>query len=192
MQQPDASKRTSILDAATLLFSKHAYHEVLLEDIAAAAKVGKGTVYMYFTSKENLYLTLVREGFVEMVGLARASAEDRSKGAWTRLAAVIAGLVQFGTRYPNLYRVMRGGLLTADDRHLQQTRADLTGLVESILRDGIQQGELRDPYPELTAQFVLSFVRGALLYPPPNLTLPMLEQHVLMILRHGIGTGSAA
>ena len=47
-----------MLDAAARLFGAHRFHEVRMEDVAAAAEVGKGTLYRYFRDKEELYLAL--------------------------------------------------------------------------------------------------------------------------------------
>lgn len=192
MQRLDPDKRRDILAAATQLFATRPYHEVRLDDVAGAARVGKGTLYIYFASKEELYLSLVRDGFAEMVAAAEAGASDADAGSWSRLGEVIRGLVRFGARYPDLYRVMRSGVLTPDDPQIQSTRARLSGLVARIIRDGIDRGEMNDPRPELTAQFVLAFVRGALLYPAPGQTPELLEAHVLNVLRFGLGKDGAA
>jgi TetR/AcrR family fatty acid metabolism transcriptional regulator len=49
-------KRNAILDAALQVFAKHGYAAARMSDIAAAAGVGKGTVYLYFASKEDLLM----------------------------------------------------------------------------------------------------------------------------------------
>jgi len=46
-------KREKIIDAAAELFSHKSYHEVMMEDVAKLISVAKGTVYNYFTSKED-------------------------------------------------------------------------------------------------------------------------------------------
>ena len=52
-------KRESILVAAAVLFSQKSYHEVMMEDVARMIDVAKGTVYNYFTSKEELYFSIM-------------------------------------------------------------------------------------------------------------------------------------
>jgi TetR/AcrR family transcriptional regulator, fatty acid metabolism regulator protein len=49
-------KRSAILDAALRVFAKHGFAAARVSDIAAAAGVGKGTVYLYFESKEDLLM----------------------------------------------------------------------------------------------------------------------------------------
>src|SRR3546814_20052113 len=55
-----ATKRAQILDAASRIFATQAYHLVNMDGVAQAAGVGKGTLYRYFTSKEDLYLEIGR------------------------------------------------------------------------------------------------------------------------------------
>jgi AcrR family transcriptional regulator len=186
MQRPDDAKRKHIMEAAAHLFATRPFHEVRLEEVAESAKVGKGTLYTYFRGKDELYLSLVREGFAELLERARADAKP-DRPAWVRFQTVVRGLIQFGSTYPDLFRVMRRGALTADDAGMLETRRLHSELITSVIRDGVASGEMVDPNPELTAQFVLSFVRGALMYPPEGLTNELLEEHIMTIFKRGIG-----
>ena len=185
MQRPDEAKRRLILDTATRLFATRPFHEVRLDDVAAAAGLGKGTLYIYFASKEALYLALIREGFAEMV--EHALRESSAAGcAWQRLRSIVRGLIAFGSKYPDLYRVMRSGMLTPEDPQLLQTRAKLNEIIQGALETGIRAGEIEDPHPDITAQFIPAFVRGALLFPAANLTPAMLEGHIMRVLQRGV------
>lgn len=58
-RRPD-ERPTEILDAALLLFGERGYAGTRLEDVARQAGVSKGTVYLYFESKEALFQAVVR------------------------------------------------------------------------------------------------------------------------------------
>jgi len=45
-------KRDKIIESASVLFSRKSYHEVMMEEVAKLASIAKGTVYNYFSSKE--------------------------------------------------------------------------------------------------------------------------------------------
>lgn len=186
MQKPSQERRRNILDAAAHLFAARPFHEVHLDEVASRARVGKGTIYVYFRDKDDLYLTLIREGFADMAAQAHADVARAGEDVWKRIAAVVAGLIRFATRFPDLFRILRSGRVSPDDPHLQKTRRTLSRLIEGILRDGVAQGKIDDPHPQITAQFILAFVRGAMLYPPRAMTPRVLERHVLRILRQGI------
>lgn len=57
MRTTDRSQE--ILDAALAVFSEYGYHEARIEDIAERAGVGKGTVYLYFPGKRELFQALI-------------------------------------------------------------------------------------------------------------------------------------
>jgi uroporphyrinogen-III synthase/AcrR family transcriptional regulator len=53
------AKRESILKAASELFAGRSYHEVMMDDVARTAGIAKGTLYIYFESKEELYYSVL-------------------------------------------------------------------------------------------------------------------------------------
>ena len=69
-------KREKILDAAAELFSHKSYHEVMMEDVAKLTDVAKGTVYNYFTSKEELYFSIMK---IRMEKLINSVKENLNK-----------------------------------------------------------------------------------------------------------------
>jgi AcrR family transcriptional regulator len=192
MRKPDLIKRTDILDAAARLFASRPFHEVRLDDIASAARVGKGTLYIYFESKEALYLSIIRDGFARVVERVRDQLERGTECSHERLGIVVGGLADFAFSFPELFRLMRAGVIDPEDEQIQASRRALVEMVEATIRRGVERGEMRDPRPELTAQFVLSFVRGVLLYPPPGLTSEALRSHVMRVLLHGVAAKEAA
>jgi AcrR family transcriptional regulator len=61
-----ADKRERILEAAEKLFKHRRFHEITLQEIAQAAKVGKGTIYLYFEDKDDLFFQVATSGFDEL------------------------------------------------------------------------------------------------------------------------------
>ncbi|OMF86752.1 TetR/AcrR family transcriptional regulator [Paenibacillus sp. FSL R7-0273] len=63
-------KHTAILDAAYELFGSGGFYETKMSEVAEKAGIAKGTVYLYFKSKEELFLAVTRrdcEGFLEQL-----------------------------------------------------------------------------------------------------------------------------
>lgn len=186
MSKPDPDKQARILDAAAELFTTRPFHEVRLDDIAAQAQVGKGTVYLYWSSKEDVYLAIIRRGFAAV--LEQLDRElPSSKTPWNLLESIASGLVDFAFDHPGVYQIMRSGSLTPEDPELQRLRRALADRIEATIRAGVAAKTMSDPAPALTTQYVLSFIRGAMLYPPPNLTSDALKEHLMRFLRHGLG-----
>ena len=61
-------KRKKIFDAALRIFAQKGYHNATIDEIAALSKVGKGSVYRYFKSKEDLLTQLLAEHYDHIIG----------------------------------------------------------------------------------------------------------------------------
>jgi TetR/AcrR family fatty acid metabolism transcriptional regulator len=59
-------RRNELLIAARAIFSKKGFHEATIDEIAESAEVAKGTVYLYYKSKRDLYLEALRHGIESM------------------------------------------------------------------------------------------------------------------------------
>lgn len=181
------NRDSEILDAAAELFAQRPFHEVRLDDIATKARIGKGTVYLYWSSKEEVFLAVVRRGFAAVAKRVEAELPGCGESAWSQIEVIVRAVVDFAFAYPGVYRIMRGGSVTPEDPELQRIRRGLTERIEQIIARGVERGELHDPCPAMTTQYLLSFVRGVMLYPPPDLTAEMLRSHMMHVLRRGIG-----
>src|SRR5262245_49736369 len=58
--------RVAILNCAAEVFSQREFHEVLTDEIALKLGIGKGTIYRYFESKEDLYFAAITSGLEGM------------------------------------------------------------------------------------------------------------------------------
>jgi len=62
----DPVKIERIIDAAAQLFAERHYHEVRMDDIAAKAGVAKGTIYLHFKDKDDLYQALALDSLKKL------------------------------------------------------------------------------------------------------------------------------
>ena len=62
-QNKKMERRTSIMNAALGLWANSSYRAISMNDVAEAARVAKGTLYLYFETKEHLFLALLEEQF---------------------------------------------------------------------------------------------------------------------------------
>ena len=97
-------KKVRILEAAAELFSHKSYHEVMMEDVAKLTSVAKGTVYNYFSSKEELYFSIIR---IRMEKL-RNSLTEKIKtelNSIDSLRTFVIHLYMFMMKYPNFFLI---------------------------------------------------------------------------------------
>lgn len=81
--QQKEQRRRALLDAARRLFESTSYGEISMAAVAREADVAKGTVYLYFDSKEALFLELQEETFTEWFQHVASTIRDRDAEEWT-------------------------------------------------------------------------------------------------------------
>src|SRR5437773_4529805 len=59
-------RTAGILEAAKRVFAKKGFHDATVDDVANAAGLAKGTVYLYYRSKQDVYLAALKFGIGEM------------------------------------------------------------------------------------------------------------------------------
>jgi AcrR family transcriptional regulator len=193
VQRLDENKRQTILRVAGELFATRPFHKVLLSDVAEVAAVGKGTVYTYFASKEDLYLGVLYTGFEKLVDqLRRCLESDETRPPAEALQIVVREIVNFAYQNPTLFELIRS--VPASPTTFAQwdrKRRELTDLIESVIRRGIRVGQFADPRPELTARFVPGLVRSALLEGTAGRDQEVIAGHILRFLRASLCSGDS-
>jgi AcrR family transcriptional regulator len=90
----DPAKIDRIIDAAAQLFAERPYHEVRMDDIAAKANVAKGTIYLRFKDKDDLYRALAIDS-LRKLGLKISDRLDGIDDPRTRLSTMLKEVVHF-------------------------------------------------------------------------------------------------
>ncbi len=102
-----ARKREAILHAATELFIAYGYKKTTIDDVAGAAGVAKGTVYLYYRNKAELFLhaiALQKQQYLEEM----APVFDPSRSAIERLRELVILSVELSHRMPLLAAFANG------------------------------------------------------------------------------------
>ena len=158
-------KKQRIMQAAEEVFRTRQFHEVTLDEVARVADVGKGTIYLYFSDKDDLFFQTAVAGFEDMCGLLHANATDGVpvREGLVRTCETISGF--FRKRRP-LFRLIlaqgeraleRGGSLR--QRWLER-RKQMVAAVAAVVGRGIAEGEIRSGLPaEVLAEYLLGMVR---------------------------------
>jgi AcrR family transcriptional regulator len=177
-----------MLDAASRLFAAKHFHEVRMEDIAAEAGVGKGTLYRYFVTKDDLYLKLLERAAAEYMDRLRQAAQS-VEGARARLVAVVAAIVAFFDAQPHIMELIQRAEV---DRGRGAgfpwlaAREGLFRLVSDLFAEGCARGEFRVADPELSMMLLLGGLRTLLRF-GPRPRPPYLAERVVDALLQGSG-----
>jgi AcrR family transcriptional regulator len=135
-------KRKKILCVAARMFSQRRFHEVTLDEIAAAAHVGKGTIYLYFKNKDDLLFQMVTDMLSEMERRLTLVAES-DKPVRDKLCAFIEEMGEvFRQHHVTLHQFHNPEIERTKPRSGEFLRAHhdrITDLVRKILRQGRDQ-----------------------------------------------------
>jgi AcrR family transcriptional regulator len=148
---PRPEREAAILDAAFAEFAARGFAATRLDDLAARLGIAKGTLYLYFPSKEALFEAAVRRRMAEPLAAIEAeagAATDGGRGALPALLGMVA-VLQRELRRPGPLEVMR--LLVAEAPRFPQLAAfyhravvrRALGALRRVLEAGEARGELR-------------------------------------------------
>jgi AcrR family transcriptional regulator len=183
-----ARKRAHILEAASRVFATHVYHLVTMDQVAAAARVGKGTLYRYFPSKEDLYLAIVDDGFGLLIG--RLEHERATAAApEVALARMIAAIVEtFAQHLPSFRLIHRGEgrLFLRKKEVIRARRAHIARLLAEVLDRGVETGAFRKVDPALAPSMLIGMVWGTTLNHADDTPAEVLAPRVADLCLHGL------
>jgi AcrR family transcriptional regulator len=112
------ARREEIVQAAQELFISKGYHDTTLDDIARHAELGKGTIYIYFGSKEELFLAIVDKLTKEMEHLARNSIHHTADRSRDKLSAYARVMMAYSHENADLYHMVLREIHHLDDQQL--------------------------------------------------------------------------
>jgi AcrR family transcriptional regulator len=161
MRFPNEKRRQRILETADKLIRRRPYHEVLIKDVAAAASVSKGAIYIYFKNKEELFLSVIQNSFATLPDFFKSQLEALPPEASSRirLELLIRELVYHASTYIPLLDIMRS-LPGFEDRMrdwIHEKMEEVSAMIASIIRCGNAAGEFDDQAPEITAHLITAF-----------------------------------
>jgi len=187
-RKADPTKRAQILRAATAIFSTRDFYAVPVDDIATAAGVGKGTLYLYFPTKEQLFYASILDALDALIGeLARVTAGRRGEDA---LRAYVAGMLDFFWRRRQLVVLMHRyehKLREPEGGEWRTRRATMVAgaraLVQPMLRAG--NGDAT-----LATEMLLAMIRAAILNHQQRDRPERLAQAITAVFLHGVATAA--
>ena len=137
-----------LLAAALDLFVERGFASTRLEDVARRAGVSKGTLYLYFTNKEELFKAVVRDSIVPAIGAAEDSIAGFEGHSADLLRSVMGNLWQrIGvTKASGLSKLMMAEAVNFPDIacfYQEEVTARGTSMISSMLNRALARGEFR-------------------------------------------------
>lgn len=193
-----AARPDELLAAALAVFGERGFRQTTLEEVAARAGVSKGTVYLYFASKDDLFRAVVEHNVTAMLepveAMARAHAGSASElltnvvhRMWSALSqkdvVCLSRLVQAElTQFPEVRRFFFENVI---QRHRR--------LLHDIATRGVASGEFRREastiIPRMLPPLVMQLHQNRFLYGDLDTTAPApekLRDAMLLMVLEGV------
>ncbi|MGE5769172.1 MAG: TetR/AcrR family transcriptional regulator [Betaproteobacteria bacterium] len=163
------ARPSELTEAALGLFVEKGFAATRLEDVATRAGVSKGTLYLYFDSKEALFKAVIEEGIMPVVAEGEAIAAGHDGSAfdllqrlldnwWTRIGeTAFAGI-------PKLMMAEAGNFPEVAQYYYENVIRRARALTGSALERGMAQGEFRRMDVETAIDVVIAPVLMLLIW----------------------------
>ncbi|NPU85966.1 MAG: TetR/AcrR family transcriptional regulator [Syntrophaceae bacterium] len=128
-----------ILDSAAAVFREKGFRDSTIEDIAARAKIAKGTIYLYFKSKSDLYFCLVEPALESLSKRLIEIAQDKEDGPDNRMRRLGRAIYDFYERDTDEYFFL---IRYNEDEYPKLLPEDRLARFKCIMRCNLEQGEI--------------------------------------------------
>ena len=141
-------RRSAILNAARKLFFEKGFRYVTVENIARKAELSKGSIYLYFRSKEEIYTQILLND-IDKFNKKSSLIFQNGKSAAELVMDFAFTYVDFFLNDRELFRIMMTFMLHTEDMNLAETvnqhiievTNNTVKIIETILQQGIEKGE---------------------------------------------------
>jgi AcrR family transcriptional regulator len=179
----DPTKRLAIIEQAIRAFAELGFRGTDVQMIADRAGVGKGTVYRYFHSKEELFWATTYEVLIRLERHV-SQAMEGVEGACAQFRAAAAAYSEFFVNNPQYLELTiqdRAEFRGSGPESHQEHHEKMIAKMGEILQQGIESGELRPVDPEQT-----TIALGSLLYGAALLGGHLRSVDVREMTKHGV------
>jgi len=160
-----AYRRGEILEAARRVFARKGFAKAGIGEIAREAGIAKGTVYLYFRSKDAVYWAALGAGMRELHDEAtrQVRAATGTEGKIRAFAETKLRYFDRNRDFLRIYHAELGNALTrpsAANHEFTRIYQEQVGLLASVLRAAARRREIRPVRPEKVAAAIFEITRG--------------------------------
>jgi AcrR family transcriptional regulator len=153
-----------ILEAARKVFAKKGFADATMDEIAAATGLAKGTLYLYFKSKREVYLRTLQQGVTELLDRVTTNIQEAS-GIRAKLRAIVATRVKFAEENRDFFKIYLTEFINVThpasiNKEFRDKQFKLAQGIEQVLREAVKTGEIQQLDIEAVAFTIQETVRS--------------------------------
>ena len=160
-------RRAGILKAARKVFARHGFDGATMDDVAEACSIAKGTLYLYFKSKRQIYLGVLKEDLHSLKD-ATKHAIDAATSAEGKIRAFVTTRFEFCDQHRDFFRIYNSDISAIfiaahpTQKDLREFYMDQARMLAGVIEDGIKSGELREVPAQATAFAIYDMTRASI------------------------------
>ncbi len=171
-EREKAMRSDAIVQAAEKLFFSRGFESVTMDDIAKEAELAKGTLYLYFDKKEDLYFAIVLRGFRIMNAMFKEAVSAKKTGL-DKAYAIGVAFYDFLKKHPDYFKAFDQMTCERLESVGDETAAEIDrlnrgalDLLAGSIAAGIEDGSIRrDVDPVKTAIFLIEASQAMITLP---------------------------
>lgn len=184
--------RLAIIQSAVEIFANKGYEKATVDEIAAMAKIAKGTIFYNFKSKEEIFFAIIEQGTQDFVDLIHERTY-RGKTANEKMTIAYDTAFEFFSKYNHFCTILISELWRIRTRwNVEPTNVldRFKQCIESIFIDGQKSGEFRKDIETKDIGLIIFFLAAVSSLSRAVSSDPNIEQHIFdrsrLILMKGI------
>lgn len=151
-------KRRRIIETATAEFAKRGYHDASISAIASKAGISVGSIYKYFDSKQDLFLTIIAHSIDRMERLLTTLAVA-DEDVIIKVEKILREIIN-ASREESVLIKLYNSMTTVNDKTLaRQFAVEMEALTAKIyteaIKEGQKNGEIREDIDPAVAAFLI-------------------------------------
>lgn len=169
MRKRETKTREKIIKHALKIFAQKGFFRTTVDDIAQATGVAKGTVYLYFKDKQDLYIATIDEHFNRALEeLSAIEAETTTPSE--KMEEIAINLIDYIKTLKTSYMLFTFENINLKGKTLKQMHTviepkiqEMIEIISKIIRSGIHSNEFRKVDPKVAAFYFISTIRAIFL-----------------------------
>ena len=168
-EREKAARRDAILEAAKSVFFERGYHTATMDQIAEKVELSKGSLYLHFPSKEELYISLLVEGLAELCKRFDQAVQT-SRGWEEKLLRIADAYYGFYQENPNYFKILfffqHGEIASKVSDELYQEcfnkGTQCLDFISQAIQEGMDAGAIKQQDPATQAVVLWGAFNGVL------------------------------
>jgi TetR/AcrR family transcriptional regulator, cholesterol catabolism regulator len=181
-------RRHEIFSASVHLFLEKGFQETSMREIAAAAGMGKSSLYDYFITKDEILLSVIEDDVDDLTGKVRIIT-DQALPAVEKLQQVMHTYLNYLLSKKAIFFKLNSEVQRLElqsQRRIQLKRHELQDLLSALIKDAIQEGSFRPVNPLLATRTILALLTPAAFTTRPTGTAEQMMDEAFDIFLRGV------